>query len=134
MGPKKKNTISVSVDKPTSVDPWLGGHDDAELLLDVFADDTNIYIVSTLAGVEPSDLDISVNNDLLTIRGTRKHQHETAGRDYFYQECYWGGFSRSIILPMEIKTDGISAELKNGVLKITLPKMQRSRSIPISIT
>lgn len=135
---RKKKKLSVSVEKQpeaqaSNFDGWMDDSGEAELLLDVYQDDDNIYIKSTIAGVEPEDMDISVNNDMLTIRGHRSGTSEVNEADYFYQECYWGSFSRSIILPTEIKSDKIEAELKNGVLKITLPKMQRQHSIPIKV-
>ena len=70
---------------------------------------------------------------MLTIRGQRTQADEVKEKDYFYQECYWGSFSRSLILPVEVKTDKVSATLKDGVLTITLPKLQRQRNIPIKI-
>lgn len=112
---------------------WMNEDNDGQLLLDVYHDKENIYIKSTIAGVKPEDLEISLNNDMLTIRGVRKQTDEVEEKDYFYKECYWGGFSRSIILPTEVKSDKISATLKDGVLTITLPKLERQRTIPIAI-
>jgi len=112
---------------------WLDEDNEGQLLLDVFQDDKNIYIKSTIAGVRPQDLDISVNNDMLTIRGSRSHEQAVSQKDYFFQECYWGNFSRSIILPTEVKSDKISATLKNGVLTVTLPKLERKRNIPVKV-
>jgi len=139
---KDKQKLEVSFDDSADsktgslLDPshyWLDSENDGQLLLDVYQDDENIYVKSTIAGVRPGDLDISVNNDMLTIRGTRIHEQEIEGKDYFFQECYWGSFSRSIILPVEVKSDKISATLKNGVLTITLPKAEKKRIVPIEI-
>ena len=114
---------------------WLEEEAEGQLLLDVYQDKDNIYIKSAIAGVKPEDLEISLNNDMLTVRGTRKSERvaDASDVDYFYQECYWGSFSRSIILPVEVKTDKISAVLKNGVLTITLPKTLRRTNIPIKV-
>lgn len=112
---------------------WLNGPDEGQLSVDVFQDQDNIYVKSTIAGVKPEDIEISVNNDMLTIRGSRQQQEEVEERDYFYQECFWGSFSRSIILPMDVATDKISASLESGVLTITLPKLNRQRKIPVKI-
>ena len=106
---------------------------EGQLLLDVFADAKNLYIKSTIAGVKVKDIDISINNDMLTIRGTRSSEEEIEVVDHFFKECYWGSFSRSIILPMAVKSDKISATLKDGVLTITLPKADKQRNIPIKI-
>ena len=96
--------------------------EEGQLAVDVYQDKKNIIIKSTIAGVEPDDIDISIDNDMITIRGRREKQRDIAEDDYFYQECYWGGFSRSIILPVEVDAEGIEAGMRNGVLTITLPK------------
>jgi len=95
---------------------------EGQLTVDVFQDDQNIIIQSTVAGVAPEDLDISITNDMVTIRGQRNRSHNVDAEDYFYQECYWGSFSRSIILPVEIDADRAEAKIKNGVLTIRIPK------------
>lgn len=97
--------------------------EEGRLSVDVYQDDDNIIIKSTIAGVEPENLEITLNNDMLTIRGSREIAHEDTGRDYLYQECYWGSFSRSIILPVEVDINKIDAAIKNGILTITLPKV-----------
>lgn len=112
---------------------WMQDDADGQLLIDVFQDEKNIYIKSTIAGVEPGDLEISLNNDLLTIKGRRKSETDFENYDYFYQECYWGSFSRSVILPVEVEESKIQANLKNGVLTIKLPKSDRKRNIPIKV-
>lgn len=135
MAKKDKQKLEVVVDDDSDQEQgWLVDEgEEAELLLDVYQDDKNIYVKSTIAGVEPEDIEISINNDMLTIRGTRSDQTEVSEADYFYKECYWGSFSRSIILPVEVKADEISANFKNGVLEITLPKTNRHRKIPIKL-
>ena len=105
---------------------------EGELSVDVYQDADNIYIKSPVAGVTPESLEITINNDMLTIRGFREQEHEVKESDYYFQECYWGGFSRSVILPADVKTDAIDAELKHGILTIRLPKTQRNRKIPVS--
>jgi HSP20 family molecular chaperone IbpA len=95
---------------------------EGQLTVDVFQDDQNIIIQSTIAGVSPDDLDVSITNDMVTIRGERRRTFSVDPEDYFYQECYWGTFSRSIILPVEIDADRAEAKIKNGVLTIRIPK------------
>ncbi|MEX0649736.1 MAG: Hsp20/alpha crystallin family protein [Candidatus Andersenbacteria bacterium] len=116
----------VEMDEDYS-DEDAGGHVGAEeqegqLTVDVFQDDENIIVQSTIAGVSPDDLDVSITNDMVTIRGERRQQYDADSEDYFYQECYWGTFSRSIILPIEIDADRAEAKIKNGVLTIRIPK------------
>ena len=95
---------------------------EGQLTVDVFQDDQNIIIQSTIAGVAPEDLDVSITNDMVTIRGERRRSYDVDAEDYFYQECYWGTFSRSIILPVEIDADRAEAKIKNGILTIRIPK------------
>ncbi|MBI3255531.1 MAG: Hsp20/alpha crystallin family protein, partial [Candidatus Andersenbacteria bacterium] len=95
---------------------------EGQLTVDVFQDDENIIIQSTIAGVSPDDLDVSITNDMVTVRGERRRQYNADQEDYFYQECYWGTFSRSIILPVEIDADRAEAKIKNGILTIRIPK------------
>lgn len=95
------------------------------LTLDVFQKDNNIVIRSAIAGVGGKDLDISVTGDSVTIKGTRKEEEKEKGGDYFYQELYWGEFSRKVLLPEEVNADEAKATLKNGVLTITLPKLSK---------
>lgn len=95
---------------------------EGQLTVDVFQDDENIIIQSTIAGVSPEDLDVSITNDMVTIRGERRQQYDVDEEDYFYQECYWGTFSRSVILPIEIDADRAEAKIRNGVLTIRIPK------------
>lgn len=98
--------------------------DDAEgqLTVDVYQTPDTIVIKSTIAGVRPEDLDVSITNDMVTIRGMRRHDEETKDDDYFYRECYWGNFSRSIILPVDIIAEKADASLKDGILTIRIPK------------
>ncbi len=103
-------------------DTGLDEEQEGQLTVDVFQDDQNIVIQSTIAGVSPDDLDVSITNDMVTIRGERRRQYDIDDEDYFYQECYWGTFSRSIILPVEIDSDRAEAKIKNGVLTIRIPK------------
>jgi HSP20 family protein len=103
--------------------------DEGELAVDIFETPTELIVQSTIAGVKISDLELSLHNDLLTIRGRRRHEMPPQARPLF-TECYWGPFSRSIILPAEVRGDEASAALRAGVLSINLPKKHRS-SIPV---
>jgi HSP20 family protein len=107
--------------------------EEGQLSVDVYQDKNSIIIKSTIAGVEPDDIDISFHNDMLTIRGERKHDKTIEEDDYFYKECYWGSFSRSIILPLEVQVDKIKATIKNGILTIMLPKVHHNDGKKISI-
>ncbi len=106
---------------------------EGQLAIDVFQTPEDIIIKSTIAGVRPEDIDINIDNDMVTIKGQRKEKTEAEEKDYYYQECYWGSFSRSIILPEEVNADQIQAELKNGILTIKLPKIHQIKSKKIEV-
>lgn len=113
---------------------WLeNDYEEGQLSIDVYQTPDKLIVTSTIAGVKPEDIDISINNDMLTIRGKRETQENIDADDYLYRECYWGSFSRSIILPVEIKAQEIEASLENGVLTIVLPKAKVSKQISIKV-
>ncbi|HBV33668.1 TPA: heat-shock protein Hsp20 [Patescibacteria group bacterium] len=114
-------------------DEWLEEGYEGQLSVDVYQTDEAVVIKSTIAGVKPEDLDVTINNDLVTIRGERRQEDEVRPDDYFYQECYWGGFSRSIILPVEVKAEAAEATLKNGVLTLILPKSEKGKTVAVEI-
>ena len=109
------------------------GSYEGQLAVDVYQDKGNIVIKSTIAGVLPHDLDVAITNDTVTIRGKRELETQVEDRDFFFQECYWGGFSRSIILPCEVRADRSVASLKSGVLTITLPKTTGGKAVPVHV-
>jgi len=90
-------------------------------------------IKSAVAGVKPEDIDISIVNDMVTIKGKREQEETIKEDDYFYQECYWGRFSRSVILPSEIDSDRVSANLKNGILTVRMPKLDKAKIKKVKI-
>ncbi|MBI2623568.1 MAG: Hsp20/alpha crystallin family protein [Candidatus Liptonbacteria bacterium] len=106
---------------------------EGQLTIDVYQTPSEIVIESTIAGVNPEDLDIDVTNDSVTIRGARKREKEVKDEDYFYRECYWGRFSRSVILPQEINPEDAEVSFKNGILSIRLPKLVRRKSKKLKI-
>lgn len=101
---------------------------EGQLSVDVYEHDGYMIVTSTIAGCRPEDLDISLHNDMLTIRGKRSPEHDTPEHSYFLKECYWGDFSRSIILPADVESDRVNADLKNGVLTIRL-KLNQGPSV-----
>ncbi len=111
---------------------WLTEYE-GELNIDMYQTKDNVIIKSTIAGVKPEDLDITIANDMVTIRGERKREEKIEQGDYFYQECYWGGFSRSVILPVDIDSEAIEADLKDGILTVILPKAAKAKTKKIKI-
>ena len=124
--------LAVAKAKPTPVPAEKA--DEGQLTVDVYQTDTEIVIKSTIAGVSVDDVDISIANDMVTIKGKRTPDEEIADSDYYYQELHWGPFSRSIILPEDIDIEKTSASMKNGVLTIKLPKLAASRMKKVKIS
>jgi HSP20 family protein len=108
---------------------------EGQLAIDVYQTDGDIFIQSAIAGVNPQDLDITIENDVVTIKGTREKPVDEAAlpKDYFYQECYWGPFSRQIILPAEVDGSRAEATMKEGILTIKIPKIQKEKKRKIMV-
>lgn len=106
---------------------------EGQLSVDIFETEGEIIIQSAIAGVSAKDLDLYVNADMVTIRGTRERNEHVKTATVHYEECFWGNFSRTIVLPAHIKPSEANAELKDGVLTITLPKEHKGgASIPVT--
>jgi HSP20 family protein len=111
----------------------FSGDAEGQLTIDVYQTENEIVIKSTIAGVKPEDLDVSINADMVTIKGERKNEEAVNGENYYYQECYWGFFSRSVVLPIDIIADKAEASLKNGILTIRLPKADTTKIKKIQV-
>jgi len=123
----------TSFEKRSEEGPVTEENAEGQLTIDVYQTDSDIVIKSTIAGVKPEDLDVSINNDMITIRGERKNEEQVSEENYYYQECYWGGFSRSVILPVDVIAEKIEASMKNGILTIRLPKADSNKTKKIQV-
>lgn len=131
--PSKGNTsVSVQGDVNEESDEDDGlmkfGGEEGQLTVDVFEDEDNIYVQSAIAGVNPDDLDVNITKEAVSIKGKRERTHKVSNDGFFYQECFWGSFSRSVVLPEEVNASKSSATFKNGVLTIKMPKIDKRRS------
>ncbi len=124
--PKDSMHLKIESDEAEAREPAEEREEDGELTVDIYDNGDAIMIQSTVAGVKPEDLDISITTDSVTIRGKRKQTEEIREEDYYYKELFWGAFSRSIILPEEIEEGEAEANLKHGLLSIRLPKKKRN--------
>lgn len=106
---------------------------EGQLTIDVYQTENDIVIKSTIAGVKPEDLDVSINNDMVTVKGERKNEEIVENGNYYYQECYWGSFSRSVLLPVDVIPEKADASLKNGILTIRLPKADTTKTKKIQV-
>lgn len=121
------------IDKKWITDEESTSDEEGQLTVDVYKAKDLIIIKSIIGGVRPEDLDISVTSDMVTIKGKRSNSNNVVPDDYYYQECFWGNFSRSIILPNDIKTEGVEATIKNGILTVKLPKIEKNSSMKIEV-
>jgi HSP20 family protein len=107
-------------------------HDEGKLSVDVARNDSHVFIVSTISGAEAEKIEVFIHNDLLTIRGYRKNPLlKEKNIDFFYSECFWGVFSRTIVLPLEVKGDMANAKYQNGILTISVPIKNLNSKIKI---
>ncbi len=96
-----------------------------QLAVDVYETRERLVVKARTAGVNKHDLDVSISDNTLSIRGTLSAGNEEDVENYFVQECYWGEFSRSIALPVPVKEDEIEAVLKDGVLTVSFTKVKQ---------
>jgi len=119
--------------EPNQREEWLEEDTEGQLSVDVYQDDHNVYLVAPIAGVKAADVDISITDEVITIRGERKAGHEAPPESHFTQECYWGPFSRSYVLPIATYSEEAKATLKDGLLKIEIPKDAKVKTKTIKI-
>jgi len=120
--------------EPAVADEWE--EDDAvpgQLAVDVYETKEKLVVKARTAGVNKNDLDVSISDNTLSIRGTLSAGSEEDVENYFVQECYWGEFSRSIALPVPVKEDEIEAVLKDGVLTVSFTKVKQDTVKKIQI-
>jgi len=137
----QKNEIDQEESKKNTSEKWLGDSEslsnengeEGQLAIDVYQTVQDIIIKSIVGGVKSEELDISINNDMVTIKGVRQNPDKVASEDYYYQECFWGNFSRSVILPTEVDVENIKAAIKNGILTVKLPKLKKTVSRKIKV-
>ena len=96
-----------------------------QLAVDVYETKEKLFVKARTAGVNKSDLDVSISDNTLTIHGTLSSGDEVDTENYYLQECYWGEFSRSIALPVQVKEDEVEAVLKDGVLTVSFTKVKQ---------
>jgi HSP20 family protein len=106
---------------------------DGQLVVDVYETDKELVVQSAVGGIKNNRIEISLENDILIIRGERENPVKDENKKYFSQECYYGPFSREIILPREIDTGRIEAKVKDGILVIRMPKIERAKNKKISV-
>jgi HSP20 family molecular chaperone IbpA len=100
-------------------------NNEGELVVDVFEDDKDFVVMAAVAGVSPKDVEIQVDKDMLLIKGCRSNPDNKKNKNYFYQECHWGLFSRKVVLPENVDGGKIQAEFDKGILTVRVPRIAR---------
>ncbi len=131
--------LAVEEDEYAEEDNWqddrenTGTVQDGELPVDMYQTDDMIVIRALVAGVSPTELEISITRDMVTIRGVREEYQEAHDDGYFHRELFWGSFSRTLLLPEEVAIDEAEAQEKHGLLEIKLPKLDKHRSTQLKV-
>lgn len=112
---------------------WLADDYEGQLAIDAYQTEDDIIIKAPIAGVQPDDLEVAVTDEMVTVKGERHDEHATSRDNYFCQECYWGTFSRSYVFPVAVDADKAEANLKNGVLTVRIPKLEKIRARSIKV-
>lgn len=125
--------LPIHVQGSPAPSPAAEEEEAGELAVDVYQTPTHIVIKAMIAGVKPEDLDVSITRDLVTIRGRRERHTEGTAGDFFFQELYWGAFTRTIVLPQEVEIEEAEATEKHGLLVIKLPKLDKGRQAKLKV-
>lgn len=136
LGDDDVTSSASTTDEPQGVAEEEWDEEDAvpgQLAVDVYETKEKLLVKARTAGVNKQDLDVSLSDNTLSIRGTLSAGGEHEVENYFVQECYWGEFSRSIALPVPVKEDEVEAVLKDGVLTITFTKVNQETVKKIQI-
>lgn len=137
MSKKKKDTAptvteeSFFLEGNTLMDDYLSDVPEmpleGELAVDVFETAKDMVIKAPIAGVNGDDIDITITDDMIMVRGERKEEKEVDDSSFHLKECYWGAFSRTVNLPQKGLPDDASADFKNGILTIRVPKADANK-------
>jgi len=124
----------LGVSEIAAVDPteWMEEFE-GQLAIDVYQTPGEVILKAPIAGVRQEDLDVTITDDQVTIRGERHDMENETVEGYLVQECYWGSFSRTYTLPVAVDSDKSVAKLVNGILTIIIPKAAKARTKSIAI-
>lgn len=101
--------------------------------IDMYHTANNVVVKATLPGVKPGEVDITITDDILTIKGETKAEQEVKREDYLYQEHRYGAFSRLVTLPSGLNTNEAEATFDNGILTLTIPKVEKVKPKQIQV-
>lgn len=128
----ERNMKENNKDKKSS--NWIEEeNEEAELSVDVYQTSTDIVVQAMVAGVKPEDLNLSIARDIITIRGKREENRHIDEENYFTKELYWGWFSRTISLPVEVEPEEVEATEKHGLITIKIKKVDKEKKNTIKV-
>lgn len=106
---------------------------EGKLAVDLYKTGEYLVVQATIAGVKPEDFEINIQGDIVSVKGTRTKPEADLEKSYFYEECYWGPFSRQVVLPEEVDPSRAEASLQDGILSIRIPCIEKDKKRKISI-
>jgi len=118
--------------RPSRFWPELG-NGELPLDLDIYQTDKEVVVKAAIPGVKPEEVDISLTGDILTIKGEHKEEQEVKEKNYLRKERRYGTFSRSLQVPVQVKSDKAEAVFENGVLTLTMPKVEEVKPKQIKV-
>ncbi len=118
--------------------PGSGGREDRLLgvwspALDVYQDKDHVFVKAELPGMKKEDIQISLHDNILTVSGERKQEHETKEGEAYRSERFFGRFSRSVTIPLRVETNTVKAQYKDGILTVTLAKAEEAKPKQIEV-
>jgi len=119
--------------KAETEEGWFEEYE-GQLAIDVYQTNESVVVKAPIAGVRPTDLEISITDDVVTVRGKRHPETGVNQGDFFCQECYWGTFSRTYTLPIPVDADQAQASLKDGILTINIPKQDKAKTRVLKVS
>ena len=103
-------------------------------MVDVYETNSDFVVLAAIAGIQIKDIDISLEKEMMVIKGNRCDPHNHSDKKYFYQECYWGPFSRKIVLPENIDIDKADAQIDKGILTVKIPKNETKGKVGLKVS
>jgi len=137
-GTVKKKKIAITGELPAPSENtkkmkrgWF--EQEGELTIDMYQTHDELVIQSAIAGVKPEHLDVTIEKDMVTIKGERERQFVEESENFFHQECYWGRFSRQVLVPVDIDASRAQATIKEGILTIRIPIIEQEKTKKVTV-
>jgi HSP20 family protein len=113
--------------------PWTIEEMEFSPAIDIYEEENDVVVKAELPGMKKEDLDISLSEDAITIAGEKKSEHKTERKGFYRHESSYGSFCRTMALPVDVQTDKVKADFKDGILEIRLPKTEEAKKKEVKI-